>query len=104
MLYILAMPLTSLSHIFFFSIDLLQQYRTAVIKLGNVKEELDLQLNYLHSPEMLQKRDELNSQEKQLKDIEKKLGMLSFSNNRHCFWEGGAAVLCCTASGVHHVP
>ncbi|KAK6490749.1 structural maintenance of chromosomes flexible hinge domain-containing protein 1 [Huso huso] len=56
-------------------IDLLQQYRTAVIKLGNVKEELDLQLNYLHSPEMLQKRDELNSQEKQLKDIEKKLGM-----------------------------
>ncbi|XP_041101320.1 structural maintenance of chromosomes flexible hinge domain-containing protein 1 [Polyodon spathula] len=56
-------------------IDLLQQYRSAVIKLGNVKEELDLQLNYLRSPEMLQKRDELNSQEKQLKDIEKKLGM-----------------------------
>ncbi|XP_039610777.1 structural maintenance of chromosomes flexible hinge domain-containing protein 1 [Polypterus senegalus] len=68
-------------------IDLLQQYRTAVIKCSTVNEELNLQVEALNSPEMKQKREELSLQEKQLKEIEKKLGMTpkrGHGENRTC--------------------
>ncbi|EQB79087.1 elastin microfibril interface located protein 2-like protein [Camelus ferus] len=56
-------------------IDLLQQYRTAVCRLGTVNEDLNGQLKYLHTPDMKKKKQELDEQEKNLKLIEQKLGM-----------------------------
>ncbi|XP_058442389.1 structural maintenance of chromosomes flexible hinge domain-containing protein 1 isoform X2 [Marmota monax] len=56
-------------------IDLLQQYRSAVCKLGSVNEDLNGQLEYLHTPDMKKKKQELDEQEKSLKLIEQKLGM-----------------------------
>ncbi|XP_005082624.1 structural maintenance of chromosomes flexible hinge domain-containing protein 1 [Mesocricetus auratus] len=56
-------------------IDLLQQYRTAVCKLGSVNQDLNNQLQYLHTPDMKKKKQELDEQEKNLKLIEQKLGM-----------------------------
>uniref|UniRef100_A0A8C2LUV8 Structural maintenance of chromosomes flexible hinge domain-containing protein 1 n=1 Tax=Cricetulus griseus TaxID=10029 RepID=A0A8C2LUV8_CRIGR len=56
-------------------IDLLQQYRTAVCKLGTVNQDLSNQLQYLHTPDMKKKKQELDEQEKSLKLIEQKLGM-----------------------------
>uniref|UniRef100_A0A8C4S0L8 Structural maintenance of chromosomes flexible hinge domain containing 1 n=1 Tax=Erpetoichthys calabaricus TaxID=27687 RepID=A0A8C4S0L8_ERPCA len=66
-------PLPSVCATLEAQIDLLQQYRTAVIKCSTVNEELHLQMEALNSPEMKQKREELSLQEKQLKGIEKKL-------------------------------
>ncbi|KFO27101.1 Structural maintenance of chromosomes flexible hinge domain-containing protein 1 [Fukomys damarensis] len=40
-------------------IDLLQQYRAAVCKLGSVNEDLNGQLQYLHTPDMKKKKQEL---------------------------------------------
>ncbi|EGW05707.1 EMILIN-2, partial [Cricetulus griseus] len=54
-------------------IDLLQQYRTAVCKLGTVNQDLSNQLQYLHTPDMKKKKQELDEQEKSLKLIEQKL-------------------------------
>ncbi|XP_069777834.1 structural maintenance of chromosomes flexible hinge domain-containing protein 1 isoform X2 [Narcine bancroftii] len=68
-------PLPKAYHTLISQIDLLQQYRSALIKLNNVNQELDLQLKYIRSPEMTQKHKELNDQENQLKQIEKQLGM-----------------------------
>lgn len=56
-------------------IDLLQQYRTAVAKLNTVIEDLSRQSQYLHTPDMKKKKQELDEQEKNLKLIEQKLGM-----------------------------
>ncbi|XP_075441381.1 structural maintenance of chromosomes flexible hinge domain-containing protein 1 isoform X3 [Ascaphus truei] len=56
-------------------IDILQQYRSAVSKASSVNEELNEQLETLRSPEMQQKKKELDEQEKNLKQIEQKLGM-----------------------------
>ncbi|XP_075389278.1 structural maintenance of chromosomes flexible hinge domain-containing protein 1 [Tenrec ecaudatus] len=56
-------------------IDLLQQYRSAVCKLGSVNQDLNGQLEYLHTPDMKKKKQELCEQEKNLKLIEQKLGM-----------------------------
>ncbi|XP_053324084.1 structural maintenance of chromosomes flexible hinge domain-containing protein 1 [Spea bombifrons] len=56
-------------------IDLLQQYRSAVVKRNLVNMELSQQLETMQSSEMQQKKKELDDQEKHLKDIEKKLGM-----------------------------
>ncbi|XP_061025692.1 structural maintenance of chromosomes flexible hinge domain-containing protein 1 isoform X2 [Eubalaena glacialis] len=56
-------------------IDLLQQYRTAVCRLGSVNKDLNGQLEYLHTPDMKKKKQELDEQEKNLKLIEQKLGM-----------------------------
>nr|XP_033789850.1 structural maintenance of chromosomes flexible hinge domain-containing protein 1 isoform X2 [Geotrypetes seraphini] len=56
-------------------IELLQQYRLAAIKANDVKEELDLELGSLGTPEMRKKKHELDEQEKNLKLIEQKLGM-----------------------------
>lgn len=56
-------------------IELLQQYRSAVCKLGTVNEDLNGQLEYLHTPDMKKKKQELDEQEKNLKIIEQKLGM-----------------------------
>ncbi|KFO81368.1 Structural maintenance of chromosomes flexible hinge domain-containing protein 1, partial [Cuculus canorus] len=56
-------------------IDLLQQYRAALVKLDNVNKDLDLQLQSLNTPEMQKKKLELAEQEKNLKLIEQKLGM-----------------------------
>ncbi|CAO2616870.1 Structural maintenance of chromosomes flexible hinge domain-containing protein 1 [Lemmus lemmus] len=56
-------------------IDLIQQYRTAVCKLNTVNKDLSNQLQYLHTPDMKKKKQELDEQEKSLKLIEQKLGM-----------------------------
>ncbi|XP_072111996.1 structural maintenance of chromosomes flexible hinge domain-containing protein 1 isoform X2 [Mobula birostris] len=68
-------PLPKVYHVLNSQIDLIQQYRSALIKLNNVNQELDLQLKYISSPEMTQKHKELNDQENQLKQIEKLTGM-----------------------------
>ncbi|XP_029446943.1 LOW QUALITY PROTEIN: structural maintenance of chromosomes flexible hinge domain-containing protein 1 [Rhinatrema bivittatum] len=68
-------PLPKSYHNICVQIDLLQQYRSAVIKANNVKQELDLQLENLNTPEMKQKKLELDDQERNLKLIEQKLGM-----------------------------
>ncbi|XP_012507531.1 PREDICTED: structural maintenance of chromosomes flexible hinge domain-containing protein 1 [Propithecus coquereli] len=56
-------------------IDLLQQYRSALCKLDAVNKDLNNQLEYLRTPDMKQKKQELDEQEKNLKLIEQKLGM-----------------------------
>lgn len=55
--------------------DLIQQYRNALCKLNSVRADLDHQLQYLHTPDMKRKKQELDEQEKSLKRIEQKLGM-----------------------------
>uniref|UniRef100_A0A674DGW2 Structural maintenance of chromosomes flexible hinge domain containing 1 n=1 Tax=Salmo trutta TaxID=8032 RepID=A0A674DGW2_SALTR len=66
-------PLPKDYHTFMGQIDLLQQYRLAMEKSGQVKEDFDGHMQYLKSPEMVQKEEEMDEQEKQLKDIETKL-------------------------------
>ncbi|XP_069476961.1 structural maintenance of chromosomes flexible hinge domain-containing protein 1 isoform X2 [Ambystoma mexicanum] len=56
-------------------IDLLQEYHTAVVKVSDVNEELNVHLENLSTPEMLEKKQELSDQEKSLRLIEQKLGM-----------------------------
>ncbi|XP_065524143.1 structural maintenance of chromosomes flexible hinge domain-containing protein 1 isoform X1 [Lathamus discolor] len=68
-------PMPKLYSAFAGQIDLLQQYRTAVLKLDNANKDLDLHLQSLNAPEMQKKRQELAEQEKSLKLIEQKLGM-----------------------------
>lgn len=68
--------------------DLLQQYRTAVAKLNTVIEDLSRQSQYLHTPDMKKKKQELDEQEKNLKLIEQKLGVcLLFVTSAFCAWE-----------------
>uniref|UniRef100_A0A8C3TGG1 Structural maintenance of chromosomes flexible hinge domain containing 1 n=1 Tax=Chelydra serpentina TaxID=8475 RepID=A0A8C3TGG1_CHESE len=55
-------------------IDLLQQYRTAVVKLHSVNQDLHSQLQSLNTPEMQKTKQELAEQERNLKLIEEKLG------------------------------
>ena len=59
-------------------LDLLQQYRAAVVKLDNVNKDLDLHLQSLNTPEVQKKKQELAKQEKSLKLIEQKLGRLLY--------------------------
>ncbi|CAB1349523.1 unnamed protein product [Coregonus sp. 'balchen'] len=66
-------PLPKEYHTFMGQIDLLQQYRLAMEKSRQVKEDFDCHMQYLKSPEMVQKEEEMDEQEKQLKDIETKL-------------------------------
>uniref|UniRef100_A0A5F4VRW1 SMC hinge domain-containing protein n=1 Tax=Callithrix jacchus TaxID=9483 RepID=A0A5F4VRW1_CALJA len=54
---------------------LLQQYRSAVCKLDSVNKDFNSQLEYLHTPDMKKKKQELDEHEKNLKLIEEKLGM-----------------------------
>ncbi|KAF2985243.1 hypothetical protein EK904_007557 [Melospiza melodia maxima] len=56
-------------------IDLLQQYRAAVIKFDSVNKDLDLHLQSLNTPEMQKRKQELAEQEKSLKLVKQKLGM-----------------------------
>lgn len=63
---------------FILQLDLLQQYRAAVVKLDNVNKDLDLHLQSLNTPEMQKKKQELAEQEKSLKLIEQKLGRLFY--------------------------
>lgn len=44
-------------------------------KLGSVNQDLNNQLQYLHTPDMKKKKQELDEQEKNLKLIEQKLGI-----------------------------
>uniref|UniRef100_A0AAZ3NT98 SMC hinge domain-containing protein n=1 Tax=Oncorhynchus tshawytscha TaxID=74940 RepID=A0AAZ3NT98_ONCTS len=67
-------PLPKDYHTFMGQIDLLQQYRLAMEKSRQVQEDFDGHMQYLKSPEMVQKEEEMDEQEKQLKDIETKLG------------------------------
>uniref|UniRef100_A0A8C7RL36 Structural maintenance of chromosomes flexible hinge domain containing 1 n=1 Tax=Oncorhynchus mykiss TaxID=8022 RepID=A0A8C7RL36_ONCMY len=69
-------PLPKDYHTFMGQIDLLQQYRLAMEKSRQVQEDFDSHMQYLKSPEMVQKEEEMDEQEKQLKDIETKLGTL----------------------------
>uniref|UniRef100_A0A8C7KNM4 Structural maintenance of chromosomes flexible hinge domain containing 1 n=1 Tax=Oncorhynchus kisutch TaxID=8019 RepID=A0A8C7KNM4_ONCKI len=66
-------PLPKDYHTFIGQIDLLQQYRLAMEKSRQVQEDFDGHMQYLKSPEMVQKEEEMDEQEKQLKDIETKL-------------------------------
>uniref|UniRef100_A0A8C7RI48 Structural maintenance of chromosomes flexible hinge domain containing 1 n=1 Tax=Oncorhynchus mykiss TaxID=8022 RepID=A0A8C7RI48_ONCMY len=66
-------PLPKDYHTFMGQIDLLQQYRLAMEKSRQVQEDFDSHMQYLKSPEMVQKEEEMDEQEKQLKDIETKL-------------------------------
>ncbi|XP_068251946.1 structural maintenance of chromosomes flexible hinge domain-containing protein 1 isoform X1 [Nyctibius grandis] len=68
-------PIPKLYSTFSGQIDLLQQYRTALVKLDNANKDLDLHLQSLNTPEMQKKKQELAEQEKSLKLIEQKLGM-----------------------------
>uniref|UniRef100_A0A8B9MN43 SMC hinge domain-containing protein n=1 Tax=Accipiter nisus TaxID=211598 RepID=A0A8B9MN43_9AVES len=68
-------PMPKIYSTFSGQIDLLQQYRAAVVKLDNVNKDLDLHLQSLNTPEMQKKKQELAEQEKSLKLIEQKLGM-----------------------------
>lgn len=63
---------------FILQLDLLQQYRAAVVKLDKANKDLDLQLQSLNTPEMQKKKQELAEQEKSLKLIEQKLGRLLY--------------------------
>ncbi|OCT76683.1 structural maintenance of chromosomes flexible hinge domain-containing protein 1 [Xenopus laevis] len=56
-------------------IDLLEQLRSTMYKAKSVNKELTDEMQMLKSPNMLQKKEELDLQEKQLKEIEKKLGL-----------------------------
>uniref|UniRef100_A0A8C3C1C1 Structural maintenance of chromosomes flexible hinge domain-containing protein 1 n=1 Tax=Cairina moschata TaxID=8855 RepID=A0A8C3C1C1_CAIMO len=68
-------PMPKLYSTFSGQIDLLQQYRAAVVKLDSVNRDLDLHLRSLNTPEMQKKKQELAEQEKNLMLIEQKLGM-----------------------------
>uniref|UniRef100_G1NBJ9 Structural maintenance of chromosomes flexible hinge domain containing 1 n=1 Tax=Meleagris gallopavo TaxID=9103 RepID=G1NBJ9_MELGA len=68
-------PVPKLYSAFTGQIDLLQQYRAAVVKLDDVNKDLNLHLRSLNTPEMLKKKQELAEQEKSLMLIEQKLGM-----------------------------
>lgn len=65
---------------FISQLDLLQQYRAAVIKFDNVNKDLDLHLQSLNTPEMQKKKQELAEQEKSLKLVKQKLGRLLYYN------------------------
>ncbi|XP_036273622.1 structural maintenance of chromosomes flexible hinge domain-containing protein 1 isoform X3 [Pipistrellus kuhlii] len=54
-------------------IDLLQQYRNALDKLNSLTKELNSELEYLQSPEMKKKKQELDEREKTLKLMEQQL-------------------------------
>ncbi|XP_071410839.1 structural maintenance of chromosomes flexible hinge domain-containing protein 1 isoform X2 [Pithys albifrons albifrons] len=68
-------PMPKLYSTYSGQIDLLQQYRAALVKLDDVNKDLDLQLQSLNTPEMQKKKQELAEQEKSLKLIKQKLGM-----------------------------
>ncbi|XP_062836537.1 structural maintenance of chromosomes flexible hinge domain-containing protein 1 isoform X2 [Anolis carolinensis] len=70
-------PLPKRYNILSEQIDLLQQYRTAVLRLYKVKTELEDQEKTMNTPEMLKKKEQLADQEKTLKSIEQELGMTS---------------------------
>ncbi|XP_010883741.2 structural maintenance of chromosomes flexible hinge domain-containing protein 1 [Esox lucius] len=54
-------------------IDLLKQYQQTLQNSIQVKEDLDTHMQYLNSPEMVKKEEEMEGQRKQLKEIETKL-------------------------------
>ncbi|XP_063062611.1 structural maintenance of chromosomes flexible hinge domain-containing protein 1 [Engraulis encrasicolus] len=54
-------------------VELLQQYRVALEKSQMVRSDYDAHVQYLQSPEMRQKEQELKEHKKELQDIEKQL-------------------------------
>ncbi|XP_066536910.1 structural maintenance of chromosomes flexible hinge domain-containing protein 1 [Hoplias malabaricus] len=66
-------PMPKEYHIICKQIELLQQYSGALQKASEVKADYDSHMQYLQSPQMKQKHQELVAQEHQLRDIEKKL-------------------------------
>ncbi|XP_036377090.1 structural maintenance of chromosomes flexible hinge domain-containing protein 1 [Megalops cyprinoides] len=64
-------------------IELLQQYCIAKMKYRQVKEDYEIHMQYMKSPDMVQKEKEMKEQEDQLKDIELKLGMTPTSRRDH---------------------
>lgn len=67
-----------MTYCFISQLDLLQQYRAAVIKFDNVNKDLDLHLQSLNTPEMQKRKQELAEQEKSLKIVKQKLGRLLY--------------------------
>lgn len=67
-----------MAYCFIPQLDLLQQYRAAVVKLDDVNKDLDLHLQSLNTPEMQKKKQELAEQEKSLKLVKQKLGRLLY--------------------------
>ncbi|XP_072544127.1 structural maintenance of chromosomes flexible hinge domain-containing protein 1 [Salminus brasiliensis] len=61
-------------------IELLQQYSVAVQKASKVQADLDSHMQYLRSPEMKRKQQELQDQERALRDIDKKLASTPVRN------------------------
>ncbi|XP_061095529.1 structural maintenance of chromosomes flexible hinge domain-containing protein 1 [Conger conger] len=68
-------PLPEQYYTLFKQIELLQQYRVAMAKCRQVREDYDGHMQYMRCPEMVEKKDEMRAQEMQLKDLEHKLGM-----------------------------
>ncbi|XP_068093326.1 structural maintenance of chromosomes flexible hinge domain-containing protein 1 isoform X2 [Hyperolius riggenbachi] len=62
-------------------VDLLQQYCAAVKRSASVDKELKRQTEELYSPDMQQKKKELDEQERKLKEIENKLGITHKNQN-----------------------
>lgn len=67
-----------MAYCFIPQLDLLQQYRAALVKLDDVNKDLDLHLQSLNTPEMQKKKQELAEQEKSLKLVKQKLGRLLY--------------------------
>ncbi|KAL4635247.1 structural maintenance of chromosomes flexible hinge domain-containing protein 1 [Arapaima gigas] len=74
-------PLPKQYHTLCGQIELLQQYRLAMVKHAEVKDDYEVHLAYMRSPEMLQKEKEMTEQQKQLKEIETKLGTTTTNRN-----------------------
>lgn len=69
-----------MTYCFISQLDLLQQYRVAVIKFDSVNKDLDLHLQSLNTPEMQKRKQELAEQEKSLKLVKQKLGRLLYDH------------------------
>lgn len=56
--------------------DLLSQYCSAVLKREEIERERDDHVKKMTSPDVQQKQKDLEDKKRQLKEIEKELGML----------------------------
>lgn len=65
-----------------FFVETLQRFKVAMQKTSKAKEELKDQSSYIELPEMKSKRKECQDAEKQLIEVEKKLG-----ETFYCFYK-----------------
>ncbi|XP_047666813.1 structural maintenance of chromosomes flexible hinge domain-containing protein 1 [Tachysurus fulvidraco] len=71
--HVFGAPLPQVYHTLYRQKELLQQYVIAVQNAIKVKADYDAHVEYLQSPPMIKKQQELKQQEKELREIEKKL-------------------------------